>query len=78
MMAKGTTYQHQNIILMVKYSGGSIVIWAALLPLGLDSLPLSLREKFISNFTEVSYRKVVNQVNLSRVWVVWQDNDPKH
>lgn len=84
----GTTYvtksaqlnKHQNIIEVVKHSGGSIMISACFPASGPGSLAI-MEEKINSQVNEIFYRitswLVSAKWSLCKSWVM-QDNDPKH
>lgn len=68
--------EHQNLIPRVKYKGGTIIVWVALLLHDLDSLP-SLTEKWIPMFIRTFWwiTWFVCQSQLNGCWVIQQDND---
>ena len=65
----GTAHQHQNLILAVKYSGGSIVVWGCFAVSGSGQLAV------IDG--KVNSQVYQDQLKLDRSWVMQQDNDPE-
>ena len=78
---KGTAHQHQNLITTVKHGGGGIMVcgcFAASLPGHLAIIEGTMNSKVYQDILQENIRAAVHDLKLKRVWVMRQDNDPKH
>ncbi|KAK3520058.1 hypothetical protein QTP70_011982 [Hemibagrus guttatus] len=76
-----TAFQKKNIILTVKYGGGSVMVWGCFAASGPGRLAVingTMNSAVYQKILKENVRPSVCDLKLKRTWVLQQDNDPKH
>ncbi|KAK3536221.1 hypothetical protein QTP86_000202 [Hemibagrus guttatus] len=76
-----TAFQKKNIILTVKYGGGSVMVWGCFAASGPGRLAVingTMNSAVYQKILKDDVRPSVCDLKLKRTWVLQQDNDPTH
>uniref|UniRef100_A0A9J8CLU9 Transposase n=1 Tax=Cyprinus carpio carpio TaxID=630221 RepID=A0A9J8CLU9_CYPCA len=76
-----TAFQKKNILLTVKYGGGSVMVWGCFAASGPGRLAVingTMNSAVYQKILKENVRPSVRDLKLKRTWVLQQDNDPKH
>uniref|UniRef100_A0A8C2L0A5 Transposase n=1 Tax=Cyprinus carpio TaxID=7962 RepID=A0A8C2L0A5_CYPCA len=76
-----TAFQKKNILLTVKYGGGSVMVWGCFAASGPGRLAVingTMNSAVYQKILKENVRPSVCDLKLKRTWVLQQDNDPKH
>ncbi len=76
-----TAFHKKNIIPTVKHGGGSVMVWGCFAASGPGRLAIidgTMNSALYQKTLKENVRPSVCDRKLKRIWVMQQDNDPKH